>query len=631
MISKSNDNSFVILEKITHPKDIKKLSKKELKQLTEEIRYCISKTVRENGGHLGPNLGAVELILGCHLVFDLQKDKLIFDVGHQCYAHKILTGRYQQFTTLRKKDGISGYPHQEESPFDVFRSGHASTSISTSLGILEGFKKLKKKSKSIALIGDGSMTGGMAFEAMNHTGYLNRDLIVLFNDNSMSISKTVGALSKNLHKFRHQGYYLELKKQFINIIGKLPKIGSNLEKITKDFLKKTENLVSPKQIFINLGFDYLGPIDGNNIVEVQAALKMAKRLSSPVIIHALTQKGKGFKDEGRYGKDSIGPHALSPKKKEPTSTVTVSYSKSFTNSLIKIANKNKKVVAITAAMLDGTGLIEFQKKYPNRCYDVGICEAHSTGFSAGLSSVGIQPIFAVYSTFLQRAFDQIFHDIILQKNLPVIFCIDRAGLVGDDGPSHHGIYDIAYLRIFPQIILMAPKSGEELEQMLVFALQIKKTVAIRYPRGNVPIENFYKKKQNSIQHGKGEIVFQGEKVCLFAYGQMVYNSYLAAMELKKQNKNVTVVNARFAKPIDENLLLKMYKTHDKIIVLEEGTCIGGLGSGVLEIINQKGLDNTKIQLLAIPDKLIEHASREEQLQECGLDVASICRSVLKNW
>ena len=633
---------YPILEKLKNPKSIKKMDLFQLKALAEEVRLLINETVAETGGHLGPNLGCVEIIIACHFAFDLSKDRFIFDVGHQCYPHKIITGRFAYFKTLRQKGGISGYPHQKESAYDVFRSGHASTAISTALGMQKGYVLNNEKDrKAIALVGDGSLTGGMAFEGLNNAGILKDNLIVILNDNTMSISPTVGALSNALNKIRHQKIYSNFREEFIKIIKKIPKFGSKIEGTMKLFLEEAKTLINPNQIFTTLGFDYIGPIKGHHISEIISAFKKAKEMKGPVLLHILTEKGKGYRPDGPYGKTIQGPHALSPKKniaqnhqQENPPDLVVKKSKSYSaccvQKLIEIAKENEDLVAITAAMSEGTGLELFGKIFSKRYFDVGICEAHATGFAAGLAKAGKKPVFAVYSTFLQRAFDQIFHEIVLQKDISVLFCIDRAGLVGDDGPSHHGMYDIAYLRLYPYFVLMAPKNGTELEKMLEFALKLKQPVAIRYPKNSIPNKEIFTTNEK-IQLGKAEMIAKGEKICLFAYGSMVEIALEVANQLEDVGIFTTVVNARFAKPIDHVMLEHLLKTHESLITLEEGTLQGGFGSGVLECANEKNLDTRKIKILGCRDKLIEHASRKEQLAECFLDTKGIVLEVKKQF
>ena len=614
------------------------MSLEQLRELCEDIRNRISEVVRENGGHLGPNLGSVEIITACHKVFNLNKDRLVFDVGHQSYPHKLIAGRHRKFDSLRQKKGISGYPHQGESEYDVFRSGHASTAISTSVGISEGFKYSSNKSKNkvIALIGDGSMTGGMAFEGLNHAGHINSDIVVILNDNRMSISPTVGALSNYFNKVRHNKVVENVTEEIIKFLGNLPKFGDRLEETAKFILEESRSILNPGQIFTVLGFDYYGPVDGHNLEELIKTLKNVKDQKGPILIHALTEKGRGYRPKGKGFEAISGPHALSPgtrqkeeakKKHTTTSSKSDSYSKVFVDNLIQIAKKNKKVIGITAAMADGTGLDLFKKYFPKRYYDVGICEQHATGFAAGLASSGMRPVFAVYSTFLQRGFDQIFHDIALQGDLPVIFCIDRAGLVGDDGPSHHGAYDIVYLRVIPDFVLMAPKDGKELSMMMDFAIEMNNYSAIRYPRQSIPSDDFFD-SHKPLKLGTPELLKKGKKVCLLAYGAMNENSKLAWESLKASGIEVTLVNARFAKPLNKRWYTQLARSHDVIITIEDGAVGGGFGSAVLEILAD--LD-VKVKVLGIPDKLIEHASRDEQIKECKMDVSSIVKCVKSYW
>ncbi|BBM89815.1 1-deoxy-D-xylulose-5-phosphate synthase [Spirochaetota bacterium] len=654
-----------VLDNLKNPSEIKTFSLAELRLLAKEIRIRISAIVSEVGGHLGPNLGAVELIIGCHYVFNLNKDRLVFDVGHQVYPHKLLTGRHKRFRTLRQKEGISGYPHQRESRYDVFRGGHASTAVSTALGLQCGYaiaaeqhsnhvptrsaqsNHSSKKDDAIyvvALVGDGAMTGGMTFEGLNHTGYLSKPLIVILNDNSMSISPTVGALSKTFNYFRHLDIYRNIRDKFREKIVHIPKVGQRVRGFTEHVLKDLQEMVSPSQIFTSLGFEYMGPIDGHNLRHVIKSLKLAKKLNKPVLIHAVTEKGIGFTPEGKIGKSIIGPHALSGKQPPSKSKLTqrrkiitahttpVSYSKVFAAEIINLAKRNPKIVAITAAMSEGTGLLKFAQVFPNQYFDVGICEAHATGFSAGLAASHCRPVFAVYSTFLQRAFDQIFHDIILQESLSVVFCIDRAGLVGDDGPSHHGLYDIAYLRIFPNMILMAPKDALEFKQMLAFAVKQKSSVALRYPKAVAPPETYFADvKPAALRLGVAEVLSYGKKVCIWAYGSLVHEASVAIYNLEKQGIRPTLVNARFAKPLDLKLLRATLQRHKVILTLEEASCVGGFGSAILEQAQSLGFYKTPIKICGTPDALVEHASRVEQLKSCRLDTKSIEKTIKDLW
>lgn len=634
--------SYPYLDKISNPGVFKDWSEEDLILLSIDVRQRINDVVRENGGHLGPNLGAVEIILACHLAFNLDKDRLVFDVGHQAYAHKLLTGRSLDFESLRQEGGMSGYPHPEESAYDVFRSGHASTAISTALGIKEAFSKdtATEDQYSIALVGDGSLTGGMAFEGLNHAGHIGKNLIVILNDNTMSISPTVGGLSKNLNRLRYVDFIANLQKEIPKIIKKIPKFGDNLEELVKVAIEESKHLTSPGQIFTTLGFEYLGPVDGHNIQEMKKALEKAKKQGKPVVVHALTQKGRGYK-RNPGGQEEIGPHALAPGQRKKEEALIVpqgnkltdvkpapSWSKAFASYLLKLASNNPSVLGLTAAMAEGTGLEQLRKEKPDQYYDVGICEQHATGFAAGLASAGKKPVFAVYSTFLQRAIDQVFHDILLQGDLSVLFCIDRAGVVGDDGPSHHGLYDIAYLRCFPGITLMSPKNEWELQQMMDLGLRLPKSSAIRYPRGKVPVD-LYKEENQRLEYGKSERLIQGKNLAIFAYGpSCVASAYSAASQIKDDSgESITVVNARFAKPIDHDMLSELAKEHDYLITMEEGCLPGGIGSAVAEVCCDRGIQFQQICRLGAPDNLVEHASRDQQLNSCGLDSESVVQTV----
>ncbi|HMA99921.1 MAG TPA: 1-deoxy-D-xylulose-5-phosphate synthase [Spirochaetota bacterium] len=620
---------YQILDALKSPAAIRKMSFKKMYQLADDIRNRINEVVTESGGHLGPNLGAVETIIALHHTFNLKKDRLIFDVGHQAYPHKLITGRHNLFTKLRKKNGISGYPCQHESSYDVFRSGHASTSISTALGLLEGYRKNHKykNRKVIAFIGDGALGGGMAFEALNHAGHLKKNLIVLLNDNHMSISPTVGALSANLNRILHNKLVKGASKELIEFIKKIPRFGNKLTYMLAAAENEIKHFVNPGQIFTDLGFDYLGPVDGHNLKKLINTMQHTKKINKPLLIHVCTIKGKGYKPHGRNSTGIIGPHALSGNKKNDALIAAhnlPSYSEYFADTLTRLAHKNKTITAITAAMAEGTKLIKFKNKFPKRFYDVGICEQHGLGFAAGLAKSGLKPVFALYSTFFQRTIDQLFHEFILQEEFSAVICLDRAGLVGDDGPSHHGIYDIALLRHFPDIILAAPKNGPELKMMLQYALRQRQTVIIRYPKEKIPAAELLPACA-PVKTGAFEYLVKGGKICLFAYGSMVIRAVKAAQKLKQNNINVSVVNARFAKPLAKQKIIKLAQKHKYIITLEEGTVINGLGTGIGEIINQ--VKNTGIIKMGIPDQLIKQASREEQLEQCGLTVNAIIKTV----
>ena len=623
-----------VLPRIASPADLKNLTLPELNRLARDVRDRINEVVREVGGHLGPNLGAVELITALHRVFDLDRDRLVFDVGHQSYAHKILTGRFESFATLRQEGGMSGYPHPAESIYDTFRGGHASTSVSTALGWLQAMQAdpATADRKVIALIGDGSLTGGMAFEGLNHAGHLGLPLIVVVNDNSMSISPTVGALSNYFNKIRHLPPVQRIGNDVTDFVTRVPGIGKTLRRWVKLVSRQSRHLLNPGQFFIDLGFDYLGPIDGNNIEDLLDALTLAKKSTSPIWVHALTKKGLGYRIAPGAVEIS-GPHALAPgqRKKEestlpPPPASAPSWSAVFANTLADLAEKDDRVVAITAAMEEGTALDSFRKRHPNRVVDVGICEQHATGFAAGLAAGGKRPVFAVYSTFLQRAIDQVFHDVVLQGDLPVLFCIDRAGVVGDDGPSHHGLYDIGYLRPFPHLIQMSPRDASELRLMMEFALGQNRPCAIRYPREAVPAADLFPALEPLVL-GKFQILRSGTDVALLAYGPTVAWAWAAAERLVESGLSVSVVNARFAKPLLAGDLADLARSHRALVTIEEGALAGGFGSGVLESLSEQGALPAKFRRLGFADLLVEHAPRARQLKTANLSPEGIAESV----
>lgn len=615
------------MERLTSPAELHRVSLRELKELAEEIRELILNTVSKNGGHLAPSLGTVELTIALYSVFDFSIDKIVWDVGHQAYTHKILTGRKDIFHTLRKKDGISGFPRRIESKFDYFGVGHASTSISAALGLLLSEEIQHKFGKVIAVIGDGALTGGESFEALNHAGQLKKNLIVILNDNEMSIAKNVGALSDYLSEVRLNPQYRKAKKDFEEFVKGLP-MSEKILNAAYSVGYGLKSAIVPGTIFEALGFTYIGPIDGHNISIMKDIFKKVSALDEPVLIHIFTKKGKGyapaekfpekFHGVGKFKKDS---GEIIKKVSPPT------YTEIFSKSIVDFAEKNKKIVAITAAMPSGTGLKNFAEKFPERFFDVGIAEEHAVTFAAGLSAGGLIPVVAIYSTFIQRAYDQIVHDVCLQ-NLHVIFCIDRAGIVGEDGATHQGIFDIAFLRTIPNINILAPKDENELRQMFFSALEIKKPVAIRYPRGaglSVQIDKIPQK----LDWGKSEIIFETEcaYIAIFAVGSMVKISVEAAKILEKKNIFAEVINAKFIKPLDENILKSKAKIMKLFVTVEEGTLSGGFGSAVAEFL----LDNnfsTPVLRFGINDKFVEHGSRNELLELCGLTPNQIAEKIL---
>ena len=624
MAQKIEYSDVNILDKIKEPHDLRILNKQALSQLARDIRVRIIKTVAKNGGHLGSNLGVVELTIALHSVFDSPRDKIIWDTSHQAYTHKLLTGRSLQFHTLRQYKGLSGFCNINESKHDAFGTGHASTSISAALGIAKARDLKNEDYKVIAVIGDGSLTGGMAFEGLNNAGSLKTDLIVILNDNKMSISPNVGALPSYLNKVILSEKYFHNLKKTEKFLRKIPAIGQERAKNIVELQEKLRTFATPGLIFQELGFKYFGPLDGHNIEELIKALNNIKRLKGPVLLHIKTEKGKGYNIAEN---DSYKCHGMSPfniengeKLKNPGK---LTYTQIFGKTIVRLAEKDEKIIAITAAMKNGTGLDEFAEEFPERFFDVGIAEGHAVTFAAGLAVNGLKPVCAIYSSFLQRAYDQIIHDVALQ-NLPVVFCIDRAGFVGDDGPTHHGPFDIAYMRTVPGMTIMVPKDGDEMQDMLYTSTFINSPSSIRYPRGDalgmMPDRNFKK-----LQIGKAEILKKGSDLAIFGAGPIIYEALKAAKESKK---SVAVVNLRFVKPLDEKLILEISKKTKKIITLEEGTVKGGLGSAVLELLEEKNV-KANIKILGIPDKFIEHAKQDKQKELCGLTKENILKTIEK--
>ncbi len=625
-----------LLKKINSPKDVKKLKKDELVSLAGELRDYILEVVSVNGGHLGAALGAVDLTVALHYSFTTPQDTIVWDVGHQVHAHKILTGRREAFRTFRKPGGISGFSNKDESPHDPFTTGHGGASISTALGITTANRIHSESSKKvIAVIGDASLVSGMAFEALNHAGHLKDNLIVILNDNEMSISPTVGAFSGYLNKILTNPFYNHLRKDIEQLIRKIPRVGDRVAAKAKKIDEGLKNLFIPGLLFEELGFRYFGPIDGHKIETLVGIFKNISKIQGPVFLHVVTKKGKGYKIAES---DPAKWHASTPFCVETgetqKSTPVKSYMQVFGETASEVAAKNKNVVAITAAMCDGTGLVNYSKKFPNRFFDVGIAEEHGVAFAAGLAKAGVRPLVAIYSTFLQRAHDQMIHDVALQS-LPVIFCLDRAGLVGEDGPTHHGVFDLAYLRKIPGMTLMAPRDGRELNLMIKFAVDhLSGPIAVRYPRGAVAEETGSLLKEVApapLVLGKAEVLKSGKGVVFLALGSMVYTAYEAALLLEKEGISAAVVNARFVKPLDEELILSLSKEATLIVTLEEGCLTGGFGSGVLEFFEKHQNQFTappKVKILGIPDRFIEHGKREVLLDGLGLSPLKIKDEVL---
>lgn len=616
-----------LLNKIDSPKDIKNLNYDALKELAQEIRDYMIEVISKNGGHLAPNLGVVELTLALHKVFNCPKDKIIWDVGHQSYIHKIITGRREAFKTLRQYNGLSGFPKIQESEYDAFGTGHSSTSISAALGMAIARDLKGEDNEVIAVIGDGSMTGGMAYEALNNAGDLQKKLIIILNDNEMSIAKNVGAMSDYLYQLRTAKTYTRIKKDLEGWL-KHKNYGENIINIVRRVKGSVKYLLVPGSVFEHLGFKYYGPVDGHDLEHLVEVLEVAKATPGPVIIHVITKKGKGYEPAEKSPNKfhGTGPFDIATGKKITKPGAPVTYTEVFGKTLVDIAKDDKKIVAITAAMPDGTGLNYFADAYPDRFFDVGIAEQHAVTAAAGMAAAGLHPVVAVYSTFMQRAFDSVLHDICMQ-NLPVVLGLDRAGLVGDDGYTHHGVFDYSYLRLMPQMTIMAPKDENELRHMLATAVNFNGPIALRYPRGSglgVDITE----PLHTLPIGKAEEIKTGSDVCLWAIGSMVDEAVKAAEALAEQGISAGVVNMRFVKPLDTELLVKTALQCKNIVTLEEGTVEGGAGSAVLEELNDNGLvGKVKVLNLSIPDKYIPHGDKKLLMRDIGLDHDSIVKRI----
>ena len=608
-----------MLEKINSPEDLKKLNIEEKEQLAKEIREYILNVVSENGGHLASNLGVVELTIALHSVFNVPTDKIVWDVGHQTYVHKILTGRREQLKTIRKLDGLAGFPKTNESDCDCFNTGHSSTSISAALGMARARDLEGKNNSVIAVIGDGALTGGMALEALNDAGYSNTKMTVILNDNEMSISKNVGGLNMFLSKLRTKKLYAKSSLSAKKVILKIPVVGKPFVKIVQRVKRSIKQLIIPKMFFEDIGFTYLGPVDGHNIEQLQNIMQLSKQVEAPVLIHVLTKKGKGYKI-AEENPDKF--HATSPfdiETGKPKKEKKPDYSKVFGEKIVEMAKKDSRIVAITASMKDGTGLTKFQKEFPNRFFDIGIAEQHALGMAAGMAKEGMIPIVPIYSSFYQRAYDQVIHDIALQ-NLPVIMCVDRAGVVGADGETHQGTLDMAFFRIVPNLTIMAPKDFKELEDMLEFAVKLNKPVVIRYPRGGE--EKTKLEKHEELKLGKAEILKEGKDITIVAIGKRVAKAMEMAEKLKQNEIDTEVINARFLKPLDKETIKTSIEKTKNVITMEDGTEINGLGTAVEELIVEENLQNIKFKKYAWPDEFIRHGSVEE-LEKIYCDFDSI--------
>ncbi|BAU27434.1 1-deoxy-D-xylulose-5-phosphate synthase [Aneurinibacillus soli] len=619
-----------MLATINSPQDVKKLALPQLSKLAGEIREFLIKNLSATGGHLAPNLGVVELTLALHYVYNSPEDKLIWDVGHQAYVHKMLTGRMGQFDTLRQYKGLCGYPKRNESEHDVWETGHSSTSLSAAMGMAIARDLKKEKSHVVAIIGDGALTGGMAFEAMNHMGHDGRNVTVILNDNEMSIAPNVGAMHNYLSKIRTNDGYKRAKEEVEYLLKRIPAVGGTMAKIAERLKDGLKYLLVSGILFEELGFTYLGPVDGHDFKALMEAMNQAKQTKGPVLIHVITKKGKGY---APAEDDSDTFHGVGMYKIESGETLKSegppSYTSVFGNTITKLAADDKRIVAITAAMPGGTGLKKFAQTFPDRFFDVGIAEQHATTLAAGIATQGLKPVFAVYSTFLQRGYDQLVHDVCRQ-NLNVVFAIDRAGLVGADGETHQGVFDIAYMRSIPNMTIMMPKDENELQHMLYTATCYDGPVAVRYPRGNgvgVPLDDVYKQ----LPIGKAEVLREGKGVAILAFGNMVPLAEKAADMLEAEGHKPMLVNARFAKPLDEELLLRLAKEGYHVVTVEEGAVQGGFGSAVLEWYAEHGCHDVVVELMGIPDFYVEHGSVNEQRQEVGLTAEDIAKKAHTLW
>lgn len=622
----------MLLETIQNPDDLKKLPLEQLPELAEEIRSFLLATVSETGGHLGSNLGAVELSMALHYCFTTPQDKIVWDVGHQAYTHKLLTGRRDRFATQRQYKGISGFPKRCESEHDAFGVGHASTSISAALGMAVADNLDQKKNNVIAVIGDGSLTGGIAFEGLNQAGHLKKNLIVVLNDNEMSISKNVGAFSAFVSRKMTTRHFRELKKEMKELLTNIPAFGKDILKFARRAENSLKGFLTPGALFEALGFDYIGPIDGHDLPGLIEVFNNAREFDGPLLLHVMTTKGKGYRpaEETPDKFHGVGAFDLSTGK-APAKSSTISYTEVFGRTLVDLAKEDPKVVAITAAMPDGTGLNFFSDALPERFFDVGIAEQHGVCFAAGLAADGFKPVTAIYSSFMQRAYDQVFHDVCLQ-NLPVVIAMDRAGLVGDDGPTHHGVFDLSFMRHLPGLTFMAPKDENELRHMLKTALELKAPVALRYPRGagyGVPLD----KKMECLPIGKGELLREGTDLTIVAIGSTVMPAVKAAEQLAEQGISAGVVNARFIKPLDADLILGQARATGRIVTVEENVLQGGFGSAVLELLQDNGMSQVKVKRLGIPDQYIEQGTQAQLRKDVGIDAEGIAAAVhafLKN-
>jgi len=618
-----------LLETVRSPADLRSMSREQLQQLAAEIRETIIETLSRTGGHLASNLGTVELTIALHSVWQMPQDKIIWDTGHQAYAHKLLTGRLERFGTLRQYGGISGFLRRDESEYDVWGAGHAGTAISAALGFAKARDLRGSNERVVAVVGDAALTAGMALEALNNAAEAKTDLTVVLNDNEMSIAENVGALATFLSRLRAQPWYQRAEHRAKEVLEGLPGKARILAKHARGLKHGITHIVAPENtgaIFEEMGFEYIGPLDGHDIDLLIDVFSHAKELKGPVLIHVITVKGKGYEfseaDARKY--HGVTPFCVHDGKMEKKAGGET-YTQVFADELIRIAEENPKVVGITAAMPDGTGLVKFQEKFPERYFDVGIAEQHAVTFAAGLAAEGMVPVAAIYSTFLQRAFDQVLHDVAIQ-NLHVVLALDRGGLVGDDGATHHGVFDLSYLRLIPNVVIMAPKDGEELRAMLRFAVAHDGPVAIRYPRGSVPAMD-WGVSDSPIELGKAEIVREGSDAVIFAIGSMVATAFAAVQQLEQEGMRVALVNARFAKPLDKETILRFAQRVPRFVLVEENTVCGGFGAAVLELLAHEGIADVQVKHLGVPDEFIEHGSIDILRRLAGLSAEHIVEAV----
>jgi 1-deoxy-D-xylulose-5-phosphate synthase len=627
LVKQKETVDYSVLQKVNYPADIRKLNNAELNTLAQEIRELIINSVASCGGHLASSLGAVEITLALHFVFNTPQDKIIWDVGHQCYAHKIITGRKEKIATMRSKNGISGFPKREESIYDVFNVGHSGTSISAAAGFTEARCLKGERNKIIAVIGDGSMTTGMAFEALNWAGDRKKDMIIVLNDNEMFISPNVGALSSYLNRMMTGHTVTKLKTDIKNFLKGIPGIGDHIVKLSQQIEESLKTFVVPGALFEELGFTYVGPLEGHRLDHLIKNFENIKALEGPVLVHVITKKGKGYKfaEEKPLTYHGLSPFDVQTGKPLAAPSAIPTYTDIFGKTMLELARVDSRIVAITAAMCEGTGLDQFSQEFPQRLYDVGIAEQHAVTFAAGLAAEGFLPVVAIYSTFLQRAYDQILHDVCLQK-LPVVFAIDRAGIVGEDGATHQGLFDYSYLRSIPNIIVMAPKDENELQHMLKTAVDSGSPVSVRYPRGR-GVGTKLDSELKTLEIGKGEVLREGSDLAIIAIGSTVYPALAASQTISKEGINVKVINARFVKPIDSELILSAASSCKKIITVEENGLQGGFGSAVLELLAEKGITGVQVKRLGIPDEFVQHATQAQLRRKYGIDEEGILRAI----